>query len=81
MTNNRVLILTVTGTMFMFVYAFMYKILNDKQSSVLLFTGIDDHSAWEMLDTYGTEGKVSICGHILCVITLIGKMYQVVVGS
>lgn len=24
-----------------------------------LSIGIDDHSAWEMLDTYGTEGKVS----------------------
>lgn len=67
MTNNRDLILTVNSTMYMFVYACMYKIFNDKQSSILLLTGIDDHSAWEMLDTYGTEGKVSnLWSHPLC---------------
>lgn len=25
-----------------------------------LFIGIDDYLVWEMLDTYGIEGKVSI---------------------
>ncbi|XP_022340344.2 uncharacterized protein LOC111134993 isoform X4 [Crassostrea virginica] len=32
----------------------------DNEGYAITHAGIDDHSAWEMLDTYGTEGKCEV---------------------